>query len=374
MVSTPKAPDPYAMAKAQGDENYSAAFANSLMGNANIVGPQGSTRSDVTSYITDPTTGRQIPRFTQTTTMSPAEQKVYDQEAQMRYTMAQAANQAAGTASSALAKGFKPTGLPAWQTYGKGPNLAEPDQKYQEQVRSNIMSAYNRDVAPRQAAEDAQLAARGMDPGSQMYYNIGNQRQDALGAQSLQAYNAAGGEARAQAEGVNKPRQQTWQNANTRVDQSNALRGAMYGEQGDMYNRQLGSIGALAGMGQSYMPSSPGFSGGQVNPFDISGAMMQNYGIQANNAAQKNAGIFSLAGGAMKMLPFSDRRTKSDVAPIGAKLAGVPLYTFKYWGAEGTHVGVMADEAKVLHPDAVHMGEDGFDRVDYAVLSRRHAA
>jgi hypothetical protein len=32
----------------------------------------------------------------------------------------------------------------------------------------------------------------------------------------------------------------------------------------------------------------------------------------------------------------------------------------------------MADEAKVLHPDAVHIGEDGFDRVDYAVLSRRH--
>jgi hypothetical protein len=213
-----------------------------------------------------------------------------------------------------------------------------------------------------------------MEPGSQQYYNIANQRQDALGAQVLQAYNQAGGEARAQAEGINKPRQQVWQNANTNVDQSNALRGAMYGEQGDMYNRKVGSIGALAGMGQSYMPNSPGFSGGQVNPFDISGAMMQNYGIKANNAAQTNAGMFSLAGGAMKMLPFSDRRTKTDIKPIGADLAGVPLYTFKYWGNDmSTHVGVMADEAKVLHPDAVHQ-IDGFDHVDYAVLSRRHAA
>jgi hypothetical protein len=360
------------MAKAQGDENYSAAFANSLMGNANTVGPQGSTRSDVTSYIQDPTTGRQIPRFTQTTTMSPAEQRVYDQEAQMRYTMAGAANKAAATASSALAKGFKPTGLPAWQKYGAGPALVEPDAAYQDKIRQNMMSAYNRDVAPQQSAEDAQLAARGMEPGGQMYYNIANQRQDALGAQSLQAYNQAGGEARAQAEGINKPRQQVWQNANTNVDQSNALRGAMYGEQGDMYNRQLGSIGALAGMGQSYMPSSPGFSGGQVNPFDIAGAQMQKYGIDANNAAQKNAGIFSLAGGAMKMLPFSDRRAKTDIVPIGASLAGAPLYTFKYWLDGVTHVGVMADEVKKIHPDAVHM-INGFDHVDYAVLSRRHA-
>jgi predicted lipoprotein with Yx(FWY)xxD motif len=102
--------------------------------------------------------------------------------------------------------------------------------------------------------------------------------------------------------------------------------------------------------------------------------MMQNYGIKANNAAQTNAGMFSLAGGAMKMLPFSDRRTKTDIKPIGADLAGVPLYTFKYWGNDmSTHVGVMADEAKVLHPDAVHQ-IDGFDHVDYAVLSRRHAA
>ena len=218
---------------------------------------------------------------------------------------------------------------------------------------------------------DAQLAARGMEPGGQMYYNVGNQRQDALGAQSLQAFNQAGGEARAQAEGINKPRQQVWQNANTRTDQSNALRGAMYGEQGDMYNRQLGSIAALAGMGQSYQPNAPSFTGGQVNPFDISGAMMQNYGIKANNAAQTNAGIFSLGGGAMKML--SDRRAKTDIVPIGASLAGAPLYTFKYWLDGTTHVGVMADEVKRIHPDAVQL-IGGFDHVDYAMLSRRHAA
>jgi hypothetical protein len=359
------------MAKAQGDENYSSAFANTMMGNAKTVGPQGTTTSDVSSYITDPTTGRQIPRFTQTTTMSPQEKKVYDQEAQMRYTMAQAANQAATTSSAALAKGFNPTGLPGWQTYGKGPALQTPDQNYRKQVEDNIMSSYNRGVAPQHQAEDAQLAARGMEPGGQQYYNIANQRDDATGEAVRQAFNQSGTEARSQAEGVNKTLQQNWQNANTRVDQSNALRGAMYGEQGDLYNRKVGSIGALAGMGQSYMPNAPGFSGGQVNPFDISGAMMQNYGIKANNAAQTNAGIFSLAGGGLKLL--SDRRAKTNIVSIGAKLAGVPLYTFRYWDGPETHVGVMADEAKALHPDAVQQ-IDGFDHVDYGILSRRHAA
>src|SRR6186713_1002521 len=102
MASTPKAPDPYVMAKAQGDENYSAAFANSLMGNTEkTTGPQGTTASNVSSWITDPVTGRQVPRFSQTTTLSPGEQRVYDQERQLRETMAGTANKAATTASSA---------------------------------------------------------------------------------------------------------------------------------------------------------------------------------------------------------------------------------------------------------------------------------
>ena len=40
---------------------------------------------------------------------------------------------------------------------------------------------------------------------------------------------------------------------------------------------------------------------------------------------------------------------------------------------EHVQIGVMADETKAVHPDAVRMnGEDGFDYVDYGLLRRRH--
>lgn len=103
-----------------------------------------------------------------------------------------------------------------------------------------------------------------------------------------------------------------------------------------------------------------------------------NYNARAEQAQNSLAGIAGIGNAVAGALPWaswlSDRRAKTDIYPIGSSLAGVPLYTFRYWTDTSTvHIGVMADEAKAIHPDAVHMnGEDGFDYVDYAMLRRRH--
>ena len=63
---------------------------------------------------------------------------------------------------------------------------------------------------------------------------------------------------------------------------------------------------------------------------------------------------------------FSDRRLKRDIERIGVTQAGLPVYTFRYWWSRMRHVGVMADEARAMFPEAVHKHWTGFSMVDYA--------
>ena len=377
MASTPKAPDPYATARAQGDENRASAQYNSYMANPNVYGTQGQTINKVASYntFTGPD-GKQIsvPQWEQRTTLSPGEQRVYEADRAMRETMANAASGAATRASTALTKGFQPKGLPEWSYYDKGPRYKAPDEKYRQSIEDNIMTSFRRGMQPQQAAEQAELAARGQEPGTGMDYARQLRWDDAAGEAARGAFNMSGEEARMAAKAENDVLGQTMADARSRIDQRNAMRGTIYGEEKDRYNQEIGSIAALSAGGQPFMQNSPGFQGGQTAPADLAGLIMQKFGIDANAAAQKNAGIFSILGGVGKLaLGASDRRLKTDVKPIGGNLAGAPLYTFKYWQDGTTHVGVMADEVKKIHPDAVHI-INGFDHVDYAMLSRRHAA
>ena len=61
----------------------------------------------------------------------------------------------------------------------------------------------------------------------------------------------------------------------------------------------------------------------------------------------------------------SDARLKTDIVRLGALPSGLPVYSFKYVWSPVTHVGVMAQEAMVLFPYAVHE-VDGFLAVDYS--------
>ena len=67
-------------------------------------------------------------------------------------------------------------------------------------------------------------------------------------------------------------------------------------------------------------------------------------------------------------LPWSDRRLKRDIVKVGMSLAGLPVYVFKYLWDDMLRVGVMADEAETLFPDAVVLHPSGFKQVNYALL------
>ena len=66
------------------------------------------------------------------------------------------------------------------------------------------------------------------------------------------------------------------------------------------------------------------------------------------------------------MFMMSDRRVKDDIKQVGKLDNGLPVYSFKYKGSDVTQIGLMADEVKVVNPNAVMTNKNGFDMVNYA--------
>ncbi len=75
---------------------------------------------------------------------------------------------------------------------------------------------------------------------------------------------------------------------------------------------------------------------------------------------QSPLGIQSSPGGAA-----SDFRFKRDVTPVALRDDGVTLYSFRYFGSDQVYVGVMAQQAAAIVPEAVTRHPDGFLYVYY---------
>jgi len=69
--------------------------------------------------------------------------------------------------------------------------------------------------------------------------------------------------------------------------------------------------------------------------------------------------------------PTSDIRLKRDIVRVGELDNGLALYRFRYHTSDAVYVGVMAQEALRVVPEAVVAGSDGYLRVDYARLGIR---
>jgi hypothetical protein len=81
-----------------------------------------------------------------------------------------------------------------------------------------------------------------------------------------------------------------------------------------------------------------------------------------------------VASTGMMVAAMSDRRVKENIIKIGALDNGLNLYSFEYkpeWKDEAGHgkfVGVMADEAETIMPEAVIIRPDGYKMVNYGVI------
>lgn len=385
MASSPKPPNPYDQAAAQQSSELGASQASAIINNPNEQNPYGATNYSNAGYevVYDAKGKAQyVPRYTRTTTLSPDQMKLLGLETQTKGN----AGQAGVLASSQLANMFKtkldPGKWQGWQM-AKAPGAVRQDKAPTDRaaVEEAMMSRYRESAGKQATAEDAQLAARGLNPGSAGYGSVADTRARALTDAQTQAYLASGDESRAAQGAYNQAEQQRYSMGSDWAAFANNLRGMQ--QQGDTALRaQLpNEIAALMGMGQVTVPQFQPMSRQGVNAAPVGQYISDNYQAQLANTNAMNQGLFGLAGAGLKaglgsggfftsMLP-SDRRLKEDIEPVGETLAGLPLYSFRYKGHPGDHVGVMSDEVRELHPDAVHE-VNGFDAVDYGLLISRH--
>jgi len=171
-------------------------------------------------------------------------------------------------------------------------------------IEKAMMDSYNRSTAPTEQAQEAQLAARGLAPGSQGYGNYQMQRDDARAEQARQAYIASGDESRKSQAAYNDVSTSRYNMDQSLASYYNNLRGSQMQEDIALRNQPINEISALMSGGQATIPQFQPFASTPVAAPNIGQYISDNYKAQSAAASQTNAGIFSMLGGLAKMAPM----------------------------------------------------------------------
>jgi len=305
MVSQPRAPDPYQTASAQNAQNAFASQFSTGSGNANEVNPYGSVSYNQTGqtpiYSNGQLTGY-APQWTKTTSLSPDQQKLLGLETQSRYNLGTAGVEGSQRLRDALNKPVDPSQWTPWQTSLPQQELRQ-DQGVTDRagIEKALMESYNRNVAPTEQAQEANLAARGLSPGATGYSQYQKTRDDSRAEAARQAYLASGNESRAAQAAYNDVGTQRFNMNQAANSYLNNLRGAQMQEAYQTRSQPINEITALMSGSQATIPQFQAFQGSPVQASNIAQYISDNYRNQAQQAANTNAGIFGLAGGLTKL-------------------------------------------------------------------------
>ncbi|WP_164633794.1 tail fiber domain-containing protein [Rhodopseudomonas sp. BR0G17] len=335
----PVAPDPVKTAEAQGQINQNTATTQQLLNMVDQVGPNGSltySQNGSTSFTGADGKTYTVPRFTATTSLTPAQQQLLDLTNKTKANLGQIGVDQSAKIGTLL-----------------GSNLKLGN----EATEARIMELGSARLDPKFARdEDAlrtRLANQGIQPGSAAW----NAEMTQFGQGRNDAYNQLLLSGR--------------QLADTEVQAER--------------NAPINEITALLSGSQVSNPSFTSTPTTGVGGVDYSGMVNNNYNAatsqyntQVGNQNAAMGGMFGLAGalgggllqGAGKAGSlaafFSDRRLKSNIVPTGDRLGGLPVYEYTIFGRRER--GVMADEVERVMPEAVLMHPSGFKMVDYGML------
>lgn len=343
MKKTPAAPDPAQQVAMQGTANLDTAVANSYMNNPNIVSPYGTVTSAQTGM--QKVGGRDVPQFTQTTTLSPSQQRQLDMTNGLQ-------EQALGIGSGVLknvgdvtSHPFTLDGLPA--APGSGDFTANRDAATQ-----SIIARNQPQMDRTRQMQETQLYNQGIMPGSEAHKNamddIARQENDfRLGAEQ------AGGAEQSRLFGLGTQARQ------------NALSESAFAR-----SQPINEYSTLLGLGGQVQAPQFQYQGSNVANQDISAPYSQQYAgqMQGYNARQQMYGNLIGAGakvGSAGMMTTSDIRLKDNIKFVGTE-KGLPIYDFNYRGdkTKARYRGVMAQDIKDISPEAVSI-QHGFLAVDY---------
>jgi hypothetical protein len=194
--SAPAAPDPYTSAAAQYQYGTQAASYNAALNNVNQVGPTGSNTWNVTGY--SPTGA---PEYTQTQSLSPQEQAIFNQAQTNQQTSGQTAGNLAQQAQRSLESPLptNPNAPPVQMQINTsgvpgiiGANdLSAYTQQQQQAAYANQMQYIQPQLQQQQEQLDNQLKESGAQPGSAAYNNAMTLFNNQAQQQQTNAYNNA---------------------------------------------------------------------------------------------------------------------------------------------------------------------------------------
>lgn len=311
----PKAPDPWETAQAQAQWNNTTAQTQQALNMVDQFNPWGSSVYDQTGTQTIiGADGRpiRVPKYTQTTTLSPEQQAIFEQGQQAQSNLAGLAVDQSAAMREYLSNPFEFDNQDAanW-AYDLGAQRLDPRfERMREAERTRLLNSGIREGSA------AWTAAMG---------DLGQTENDAYNQLMLQGRGQAFQEALA---GRNQP---------------------------------INELSALMSGSQVSMPQFGATPQTGVAGVDYSGLVQNKYESELASHNAMMGGLFGLGSSIIGAIPWSDRRLKTDIRRVGTLDNGTPVYAYRYvWGGP-THIGVMAQDV----PDAAVLDPSGFYRVNY---------
>lgn len=389
---------------------------NGMFNNAGKKGAGSAASKPAGTGDWEQVTGNLTPTWTATTTLSPEQQKIYDQINKSKLNLSTTAAEQSEFLRKYLSKGLDTSGVPEqWAYLGKKYN-SDLGPDYSTNVGPGYVTSYagaDDFSADRQKVEDAlmarqqpglaqdeeriraQLINAGLRPGSEGFNaemdrlsrNTNDARMAAiLGAGEEQARMvgmardaaAFGNEsilARMQAQNQASMGKKTFENS-VIMDKANFQNNSRATALNELYAeraRPLNEITALLSGSQNNTPQFVNTPQTSVAGVDYSGMVSDNYKAQVANSNAQMGGLFGLLSAPFSMFKFSDRRLKKDIQRLGERRNGLPWYQFRYiWedASSPLHEGVMSDDVRRLMPDkpeAIKV-DGGYDMVDYSKI------
>lgn len=288
--AAPPPPDPYKTAGAQTGANVNSAIASGIIGNVNQVGPQGSTSySQTDTYKMTGPDGQvyDIPRYTQTTTLSPEQQKLYDQQTQLGSSMNTLAQNQVGRLGDVLGKPIDASGLP------EVTNDFSADRARVEQA---MFDRINPQLERDRASLETNLTNQGFQRGTEAFNNaMGDYGRNVNDARLAITERGLG-----EQQGL------------FGMQQANRQRGLQ--EMLALRNQPINEISALMSGGQVSLPSAQQYNAPSINAAPIGDYMYnsaalanQNYNTQQQQRAAQLGGMYGLgsAGIMGAMMPMT---------------------------------------------------------------------
>lgn len=321
-MKAPKAPDPNVTASTTGAWNSFTSQQQQAMNMTGQNSPWGSLsyQQTGTTSLVDPN-GKtiQVPQYTANTTLSPAQQAIFDQTQAADLNLAKIANTQSGKIGELLNTPFSFNNDDAsqWAYDLASPRILKQQGQNQAALETQLVNAGIRRGTPQWDSEMTRLTNANTDQLNQLALQGRSQAfNEALQTRAVPLNEIIGLTSGTQIQSPNATFAQTPQSTVAGVDYAGISNNA-YQNQMSQYNAKVGALGGLFG------------------------------------------GVASI---------FSDRRMKTDIEHIGSTDAGTPIYKFRYLNGGPVQIGYMAQDLLETQPEAVEMTDSGMYAVRYDMV------